>query len=405
MSPRPRSGRPYRRFPGAPLAVALLLFWSLAGLCAVGPGLCAAAQGEESASPWDLENDEQALLLRSSVDSVALSLSGVFRTMPGKAARLAAMGTALNSLTFEQGGEVYYTAWNGTRIVHSPLTPDLENTDFAGARDEQGRSFVREMERIAGRGGGFLLVTLPRQRPGNVSKAGLPAARPGNDPLFFKLYGMPLYARPTDGNQKAGYLEDKNAEEGGATAHSFMSASARRVVFSALGGPSGVPQDSSGAGAPPPGAVAYSRPAGGAGASDAARAVEISPEEWAPWNWPRQAQPEPEDDRRMALLDSAPAFAAQPVRQILYVRAIPGSDWHIAALTPWKREGDAPGELSAPGHAAIPAVPALSGDKAGGDRREPEEKMRLGLLISGFALLGLLGVLVFAIRRRRKESP
>jgi hypothetical protein len=103
-------------------------------------------------------------LVQSSVDTTALSLGAVFQSLPGDATRLAVLSSALNSLTFDLGGDIYFTAWDGTRILHSPLTPDIDGSDFAEATDQHGQPFVREMAELAAKGGGRLLVSLPRPK-------------------------------------------------------------------------------------------------------------------------------------------------------------------------------------------------------------------------------------------------
>lgn len=116
-------------------------------------------EGVSGATP--LERD-RALLLQSSVDTAALSLGSALVDASTETKR-DMLAAALSELTFRLGGEVYFTAWQGTRIIHAPLTPDADTMDFADALDARGTAFVLHMSDLAAEGGGFLRVTLPRQ--------------------------------------------------------------------------------------------------------------------------------------------------------------------------------------------------------------------------------------------------
>jgi hypothetical protein len=96
------------------------------------------------------------------VDSAALSLAGVLADLPDPSARRAALAGALNALAFDPGSPVYFTAWEQTRLLHSPLTPDTEDQDFAQALDARGTPFVRDLDALGEAGGGFLHIFLPR---------------------------------------------------------------------------------------------------------------------------------------------------------------------------------------------------------------------------------------------------
>lgn len=147
--------------------MALVLLWAGLGLSELLPRPGVAVAGSEPfdhrAAPLAVPK-ERAGLLQSSVDSVALSLGSAFADSAAldEESKKKILGSALSGLTFRLGGEVYFTAWQGTHMVHSPLSPDTAGMDFAEALDGRGAAFVRSMENIAFEGG-FVQVTLPRQ--------------------------------------------------------------------------------------------------------------------------------------------------------------------------------------------------------------------------------------------------
>jgi len=149
----------------------LALLWAGLGLSDVLPlqreAVAESVPTHLQNAPLSLISKEKAALLQSTVDSAALSLSGVL--VAESSARLdtvdafSPVAFALSTLTFGLGGEIYFTAWEDTRILHSPLAPDAEGMDFADAIDGHGTAFVLSMAHAAISGGGFLTVSLPHK--------------------------------------------------------------------------------------------------------------------------------------------------------------------------------------------------------------------------------------------------
>ena len=102
-------------------------------------------------------------ILKASVDSLAVSMGGVFASLPDAAARRAAIQGALDTMSFQPGAVVHYTAWEGTTMLHSPLTPDTADMDFQGAQDIDGARFMHHVAEQAD-GGGFVSLVLPPAR-------------------------------------------------------------------------------------------------------------------------------------------------------------------------------------------------------------------------------------------------
>lgn len=105
----------------------------------------------------------RAVLLQAAVDSVALSLGGSLSSLEQEEARRAVVVKALDALTFDLGEDIHFTAWEGARLMHSPLSPDAADLDFAAMLDIRGKAFVQAM-RECGSEGGFVRVILPRRQ-------------------------------------------------------------------------------------------------------------------------------------------------------------------------------------------------------------------------------------------------
>jgi hypothetical protein len=153
------------RLAAALACLALLLFGAGMGLYGLSPGSAFAVNDPGLASSAVFP--QRAALLQSTVDSVALSLGRAFAEEAALDAesKRRMLRNALSSLSFELGAGLYFTAWQGTRNVCSPISPDAEGLDFAGSLDSDGTPFVLEMESLAGKGGGFLHARLPLTRP------------------------------------------------------------------------------------------------------------------------------------------------------------------------------------------------------------------------------------------------
>ena len=266
----------------------LALLWAGFGLSAFLPlqneAVAESAPADLRNPPLSLISREQAALLQSTVDSTALSLSGVLASAPsasflggGENEGFAPLAAALSTLTFRLGGDIYFTAWEDTTMLHSPLAPDAKGMNFADAVDGRGAAFVLGMADAAISGGGFLKVSLPRK-------------------LFAPNH----------------------------TGHTSSKATSKNpAAFQAL--------------------------------------------------------------------DST------PIDQVVYVRHIPRSRWHIAAFMP---ADSRPGQ----GFSTLWSAPASTGAGTSTDRLEAD--YRKGLSISGFSLAGLAGLmLVPGGWARREENP
>jgi hypothetical protein len=168
MLPRPeRLFFPGGLFP-ARLRACLAGFCLVSGLACLGWGLLpsgSATAESPSASGQGAEQGQISLkkqLLQATVDSAAFSLAGSLSGLKDPAVRLGVLTGALDALTFDLGAPVYFTAWEETRLVHSPLTPDAANFDFREAKDGHGLNFIQMLSDTSETGGGFLPVLLRR---------------------------------------------------------------------------------------------------------------------------------------------------------------------------------------------------------------------------------------------------
>ena len=294
-------------------------------------------------------SSERAGLLQSSVDSVALGLGSALATLSDESARKSALGSALSSLTFELGGDAYFTAWHGTRIMHSPLTPDTTDMDFSDALDERGSAFVLTMESVANNGGGFVRVTLPRQLPRRIPAWFAAGGEVVSAPLHMNIDDA-MVIKKLD-SLSASIIEKAAAKETVAFGQPLKTAPVVRGLGSS-------------------GALTPENPI----------MAEYGDE---PLNSERSKTPV------SSIMDST------PVEQVVYIRRIPQTAWHIAAFMP------AEASPGFEGQGFSLAWSAVAADKSA--RLAAENDFRNGLCVSGFSLAGLVG-LMMAPGRNRNEN-
>ncbi len=270
------------RIPAACLlaAAAICMLWTGLGLTDWWPGtgtaVAESAPPDPSVPPGGVDAG-RALYLQSSVDAAALALGGALSNGGlDEDRRDAMLAASLGDLTFQLGGAVYFTAWRGTRVFYSPLSPDAGNMDFAEALDARGVPFVRRMEEAARSGGGFVRVLLPEA----------PAGPRAHGPV---VCGTIDVTEP--GPSEAGASEAGASEAGGTAGQ------ASPPLEEAL-----------------PGADTWF----------------FTDAEFCPRGAGRcpvaKAHPHRRDDHAVSV--------PEPVEQVVYVRPVPGGEEHIAAFMP-----------------------------------------------------------------------
>ncbi|WP_027188644.1 hypothetical protein [Desulfovibrio cuneatus] len=87
--------------------------------------------------------------LKPIVDTLALSLGGILANLP-QATGAEALFAAADTLTLSQNGhEVYYSIWQGTRLIHSPMNPGEDNLELGQSKDTSGIPLMEELAKGA----------------------------------------------------------------------------------------------------------------------------------------------------------------------------------------------------------------------------------------------------------------
>ncbi|WP_147820563.1 methyl-accepting chemotaxis protein [Salidesulfovibrio onnuriiensis] len=95
--------------------------------------------------------------------------------------KVEAIRTAVKNIRYEQDHSGYFFANKGTTTVAHPTKPSLHGKDIQGATDKNGVFFIKELDRLAHGGGGFVSYIYPKPEKGDQPKLGYAEMIPGSD--------------------------------------------------------------------------------------------------------------------------------------------------------------------------------------------------------------------------------
>ena len=87
--------------------------------------------------------------LKPIVDTLALSLGGILANLPQEAGAEALFAAADTLTLGHNGQEVYYSIWQGTRLIHSPMNPGEEDLELGQSKDTAGIPLMEELAKGA----------------------------------------------------------------------------------------------------------------------------------------------------------------------------------------------------------------------------------------------------------------
>ncbi len=113
----------------------------------------------------------------------------------------------VDPIRFEEDKSGYYFVYRGTINVALPIRKESQDKDLGQAKDVNGVYFVRELDRLAKGGGGYLIWVFPKPGQGDQPKLGYAEMIPGTDMWI----GTGVYIDNVD-SQKAAIEKDLKGE-------------------------------------------------------------------------------------------------------------------------------------------------------------------------------------------------
>lgn len=118
--------------------------------------------------------------LKVAVHSMALSLGDITKDVSIDSQEIV-FRSAVEKIRFEEDGSGYYFIYKGTVNVAHPVKKELISTDLGQTKDVNGVYYVKELQKQAQNGGGFVEFVFPKPGKGDQPKLGYSETIPGTE--------------------------------------------------------------------------------------------------------------------------------------------------------------------------------------------------------------------------------
>ncbi|WP_242012222.1 methyl-accepting chemotaxis protein [Pseudodesulfovibrio cashew] len=135
--------------------------------------------GVERASAAMLAGERNKLSV--STHAMAVSISEAIKDIPDEAGKVEMIRRMVKDIWFEKDKSGYFFVYNQTVNVALPPKPAAQGKDLKDTKDSNGLYLVRELNKLAHNGGGFLTYVWPKPGKGDQDKLGYAELIPGTD--------------------------------------------------------------------------------------------------------------------------------------------------------------------------------------------------------------------------------
>jgi methyl-accepting chemotaxis protein len=119
--------------------------------------------------------------IKVATHSMALALGATLKGVTDPAVQQERINALVDPIRFEADQSGYYFVYRNTTVVRVPPKPELTGKDLGEAKDVHGKFFVRELQKMAQAGGGFVEYVFAKPGKGNQPKLGYAEQIPGTD--------------------------------------------------------------------------------------------------------------------------------------------------------------------------------------------------------------------------------
>jgi len=125
--------------------------------------------------------DGQKAKLKIATDSIAIAISKIIANVPDKTSKIAIIRKALSDIRFENDKSGYYFVFEGTITIAHAAKPSLHGKDLDSLKDKNGVHMIRELSKIASKGGGFVEYIWAKPKAGDQPKLSYATLIPGTN--------------------------------------------------------------------------------------------------------------------------------------------------------------------------------------------------------------------------------
>lgn len=130
---------------------------------------------------YEILVDSQKQKIKLASDAAAVLLSHAIADNNGKRDEKTLIPEMVKNFRFEDDKSGYFFVYEGTVNVALPTKPDAQGKDLGQLKDPNGIYLVRELNKLAENGGGFLEYIWPKPGAGDTPKLGYATMIPGTD--------------------------------------------------------------------------------------------------------------------------------------------------------------------------------------------------------------------------------
>ena len=135
--------------------------------------------GITSAADAMLEGERRKIFVAT--HSMATSIGAAIADVPVLEDKIALIRKMVDKIRFEKDKSGYFFVYHNTTVVALPPKPALHGKDLSGTKDKNGVFLVRELNKLAQGGGGFLTYVWPKPNKGDQEKLSYAMLIPGTD--------------------------------------------------------------------------------------------------------------------------------------------------------------------------------------------------------------------------------
>ncbi len=113
--------------------------------------------------------------------SMAISVGAAIADIPELDGKIEVIRKLVDKIRFEKDKSGYFFVYNNTTVVALPPKPSLHGKDLGHLKDKNGVALVKELNKAASNGGGFVTYVWPKPQKGDQPKLSYAELIPGTD--------------------------------------------------------------------------------------------------------------------------------------------------------------------------------------------------------------------------------
>ncbi len=163
------------------IALLLLMILFMAGIVLAFINLTGRVAGTGITETQNVMIEGHKSRLKLATETIATAMGVLIRDVPTEAEKIALIRRAINDFRFEADKSGYYFVYRNTTVQILPPNAALEGKDLTDMKDANGVYVIRDLNKAAQAGGGFVTYLWDKPGAGSVLKLSYAMMIPGTD--------------------------------------------------------------------------------------------------------------------------------------------------------------------------------------------------------------------------------